>query len=433
MELISGSDIDLAWRSALKSGVDPYLHKAELRDFLIDSEQEQIGIRASIEHLQTLKKEHPDFFTSFDYGWSFQEEAYWFGIEANNQARALQQLCTYWDGCKAEQIKPFPVDSVVLRKTFTTRFDLATPSYIHSNQYHFISIPSGFHEISLFLMSIVEAVALGESAKNNVAAWKRVVSKEWTPSESDTPPAILLEAIASVISDTAKDWNPHELDSREIISQEVDYFRQEGPRLNEMELSDFIKDSSFVLLDYAIAHELAHRMRCDESIDFLKDLDGYLQQEKEADFRAFELYASSWGYRSELLDGSPFEEPGRILLGPMMFFIFTSLRWALLHSILTRRIDIYKNHDWAERLAREKIVFEVERKRAWAVTDLFKHYAVYIKKRGFSLSNKDADQLKQLSLQTQNCVRVIHQTVATIPQTDFQKACDIVDHYSPTF
>lgn len=431
MERVSPRHIVSAWSERLSAGADPFLNNPALKAALLDPAREAPGITASVKHIEMLRKNHGSYFDNHDYDWSFSEDAYWFGAEANLQARALQQTACYWDGCREHGIDSLPTDFIVIRKSFASRFDLATPSYNTRGGMHFIVVPGGFHETALFLLTTL--VERKSPLLSRDDSWNAVFDLDGFDFEPDAPPAVLIEAIARAIADRAKDWDPNAPDAGDAIAHEVAYFRTDAPRLTERSLPKFVHDAAYALTDYAIAHEIGHRMDGDQAINYLDQPEGYLAQEKQADFNGFQLFAGSWGYRSEILKDAPLEDPGRILFGPLIFFVFSSLRWALVHGVLAKRIKTTADEALAARLQRERQVFAAERQRAWAMIELFKPYAAYIAKRGQRLTTDDAEKLQRIGAATQSASTFIANAIDAIPETDFTEACAVADKLAPTF
>ncbi len=421
----------MAWNNIIKSGIDPYLNNEKAKEVLLDSEREAVGINTSINHIKMLRNNHPAFFNSVDYNWAFNPDAYWFATDANWQARALQQMACHWDGCLSHGLEVEPSSKVVLRKTFVCRFDLATPSYLSREKFHFILIPSGFHEVSFLLLTTLADLTRNKMSHSDEDGWHSIF-KETTLNESE-PPYRLIEAISRTIADTAKDWNPFSSDASNKIAQKVAYFRPTEESLENTTLPTFVHDAFYALADYAISHELGHRLNEDCPIDMLKHPELFLEQEKRADRKGFELFASSWGYRSEILDAAPLDEPGRILFGPLVFFLFSSLRWSLLHGVLCKRLDTVSSPELADRLKREIEAFGIERKRAFAMTNLFKPYAAYIAKRGYKLSLNDAERLTTFATIGKMLSEIISKVIQSIPNKEFIEACRIAEKLSPDF
>ena len=122
------NEITQAWQQVLANGIDPYLDKTTVLGALLDPVRESPGIEASLLHMRMLKSNHEKFFSKFDYAWVDDSRAYSFALESNLQARLLQQLCTYWDGCKTSDTDIQPLTDIVIRRTFTSKFTLATPT-----------------------------------------------------------------------------------------------------------------------------------------------------------------------------------------------------------------------------------------------------------------------------------------------------------------
>lgn len=317
---ITPEAIRAEWTTAV-IGLDPIFFHAEARRFIVDPAVEAARIRTAIAHEAVLRPAAPDFFATVDYDWAFDPASWDRGIDAVFQMRVLQMLSALHGHPWAR----FDLDFariVVRRVDSVTAFD-CSPRLVRAPSLRFVVMPFVFSELAgLLLRGFAEWI--GRDAR---ADWDALIGP--AADEIGECPPSLRQAIARMLTDSAFDlFSPIEQPAW-TLRRMTPWFAgaREFHETGENNLAE--AHLSHALHDFALAHELGHAVLGHGRAIPGEDRIG---RELAADDLAMQLYAKSWGWRDDLLDGAPLGQAPRNLLGPIMFVWFCEWQLTLVFA-----------------------------------------------------------------------------------------------------
>lgn len=178
---------------------------------------------------------------------------------------------------------------------------------------------------------------------------------------------------------------------------------------------------TYSFIDFAIGHELGHRLLGHQGT--AGDRDDRLAAEKDADRLGFHLFSTSWGWRDEILDGSPLSSAARIVLGPLTFAAFE--RWyaaALLGlAVACQRAGSDAGFD----VFGMKRIREEARARTRDTAQLVAGYKAAIAKGGVNLNEIDTAVIGALSRSMVAFVGTTMTSASSVPAGQIRLAREI--------
>lgn len=317
MTRLTPERIKRVWASAVSAyGLDPVLNDTRASQALFRQPLDLANLPATLSAMAIVRDKTPEFFEAYDYDWAFEPTIWQKSLEANYQSRALQHLTMVHRSPYHDPNWQF--GDVVLRYAFQTDALFSSPFHLEHQGLHFVTVPFAFNEVVLLLFaafvdsfaglssdwtSLQDTKAQNDGPKRVSPYLKHLFLRMLTtdgfhPALSGEPPMDVAKKTVSWFSDAAE------------------VYGAAGPLLDHLTLS---------LIDYALAHELGHRILGHSGVTRLNDAAARTTAEIDADRVGFHLYTTSWGWRDELLDDAPLGQLARILLGPITFGMFE--RW----------------------------------------------------------------------------------------------------------
>lgn len=319
--MIERRDVELAWNS-IAHQFDPIHGDSEGDALLRNPDAERAGIRSALDHIELVDRIEGGALEGLGYQFVRDETVWSRASEAVFQARALQQIL-HWIKLNPEDAPA--LDNVVVRQTFSTSFAFATPQHVAVGAIHFVVIPFVYTELLMMSAKALNEMLAGDEAGD---AWAAMASgKPWDATQA---PGALRQLIARMLSDHAFHAAEPGENAMSRLQAASGWLRRDESREAPGALETHL---SYAALDFAIAHEIGHRV-----IQFAKpDTPSGPMLEEAADLIAIRLFAGSWGWRDDIFDGCPLGDGGRILLGPIWFFYSAQLLF-MLRALLAARV-----------------------------------------------------------------------------------------------
>lgn len=407
--MIDRAAIEAAW-NRIAHMLDPVHGDAEADMLLRNRAFEQEAIDHAVAHIDLINRADIGAIDALDYGFARDPLVWRRGSEAVYQARALQQLGHWWALNPADAPA---LGNVVLRHSFATSFSFGTPQHVIDavdEPIHFIIIPFVYTELLMLLAKALNSMLAGSEDGD---AWAAMLSDE--AADRVTVPPALKQLFARILSDHA--FHPAEPGDNPTVSLKaqsdwLDY--DEGDRVP----GALETHLAYSALDFAIAHELGHRI-----LHFMKpDTPSGPMLEEGADLIGIRLFAASWGWRDDILEGCPLSEGGRVLLGPIWFFYSAQLLFTLQELLGERTAAVAPE----ARLARARgkpahhlslIVDRWSRQKT-----VLNQYAEILGAFGAGISEQDGIVLGRLVVTLEAFSDALPDWVAQIPEDDIRYA-----------
>lgn len=192
---------------------------------------------------------------------------------------------------------------------------------------HFIAVPFAFNETVLLLFG-----AFLDKFDGIGSTWASVEAQKPASNADRMSPYLehlLLRMLTTDRFHPSMSGEP----PMDVVKRDVAWFAdarevhgQPGPLMDHLTMS---------LIDYALAHELGHRLLDHTGITRLAGLEARIAAEIDADRVGFHLFTTSWGWRDELMDEAPLSPLARIVLGPLCFSMFERWYSAVLSGFAT--------------------------------------------------------------------------------------------------
>lgn len=404
--MITPKRIYEVWLKACRSyGFDPVELDEEAKMLLHRDSFDIDGIDASIKHMNMLRDNVPGFFKEYNYEWAFDANVWRKSLEANFQARAFQQLSSLW----SLPNKPNNLDfsNVVLRYTFASNVDPCTPNYITYEDISFLRMPYSFSEMVMLFTR-----AFSDLVKCNADVWEFTL-----PNDDYVSPYIKQILLRHLTDDNFHSSDPGE-NPADTVKRESGWFSDATKGTKKQDNLEILL--SYSLIDFAIAHELGHRLLChkhNENDYLFRDQD----KEIEADRLGFTLYATSWGWRDEIIAENLLSEGARILVGPLIFHMFNewymTLKTAIL--LLKKNSNIATSAKYSTQL---KSDVSENKKRFIQNMKLVNKYEQSILARGYKFSQTDRKAFTSLATSMAKFNESLVLSVQSIPGHDFHLA-----------
>lgn len=404
--MIDRAAIDAAW-DRVAHQLDPVHGDAEADALLRDHATERPGIECAIEHIELVNTTDGGAIDALGYGFAHDPLVWRRASEAVYQARALQQL-GHW--CSINQADSPALVNVVLRQTFATSFAFGTPRHVVdavAEPIHFVVVPFAYAELLMLSAKTLNALIAGDEASD---AWA-VLSA--TVSDAAAPPPAMRQLLARLLTDHAFHASEPGDNPTAILQAHSTWFEYDegdrAPGALETHLS-------YAALDFAIAHEIGHRILH----HLAPDTPGGLLLEEGADLVGLRLFAASWGWRDDVFEGCPLSDGGRVLLGPIWFFHSASVLLTLqrllgerLHAVAPTAPLAKARHKPARHLA--TVVERWSRQKA-----ILAQYAEIADAHGAISDGRDAEVLRRLAAALDALARALPRWVEQIPEEDLR-------------
>lgn len=280
-------------------------------------------VEGALNHIRMLDRHEGNLLGPMDYKFCLDRRLWRHGLEAVLQARVLQQVLVWGNRSPADQAA---LRGIVLRLTFDTNYCYAPPLIRQHRDINFVVMPFVYQELLL-----LPAAALAElhASRSDGDCWHLLTTPVSRLSDDAPPPRSFRKLVARMITNNAFDPNIDRENPVALLSRASPWFK--GVDDDAPEPEDIVTVLGYSGQDFALAHEIGHRISKDGG-----DEEGDLQAEMAADLAGFRLFAASWGWRDEVLDGCPLQSTARILLGPIWFFFSASLLVVLRQELLNR-------------------------------------------------------------------------------------------------
>lgn len=402
--------IDTLWELAnRRQGLDPVFGDAEAEAHLHKAPSDMARLPANIAGMKTIRSIEPAFFAAHDYAWVFEPSVWRRSLEANYQARALQQLSGLWRSPHRPDGLQF--ENVVLRETFHTGADPCTPFHIAIEEANFIVVPFSFNEFALLLVR-----AFLDWAGCLEAGWPGLHTPQ--PSEREPSP-FLRHAILRLLTSDAFQPGFHGPTPMERVKRRSSWFAP-AQEFDDAD-RDMVTHLSYALIDFAIAHELGHSVlgHAGENAPSCLRLD----KEHGADAMGFQLFATSWGWRDEILDTCPLSQGARILVGPLIFHMF--VKWHLALRAGISRVAL-RCGDVSTSLLRSFDTDSTESAaRSNAAFTQMSQYEDEIARRGYKLNADDTAIYQRLTESMVGFLFHVMEAGASVPDEDYRIAVEV--------
>ena len=316
MSRLTPERIEEVWaEAAAKYGLDPVVNDQWASNNLFRQPFDLESLPATLAAMEIVRDKTPTFFDAHDYDWAFGTGVWQKSLEANYQSRSFQHLSMLHRSPYRDPA--WQLDKVVVRYAFQTDALTASPFHLEHDGLHFITVPFVFNETLMLLFA-----AFLDTIGGIGAGWAALEESDAAVDDTRISPNLKHLLLRMLTTDGFHPSIPGE-PPMDVVKREVAWFADAeevagvpGPLMNHLTMS---------LIDYALAHELGHRLLDHRGVTRLEDLDARIAAEIDADRVGFHLFTTSWGWRDELMDDAPLGELARIMLGPLCFAIFE--RW----------------------------------------------------------------------------------------------------------
>lgn len=284
-------------------------------------------VEGALDHIRMLDRHEGNLLGPMDYEFCLDRRLWRRGLEAVLQARVLQQVLVWGHRSPADRAA---LRGIVVRLTFDTNFCYAPPLIRQHKGINFVVMPFVYQELLL-----LPAAALAElhASRSDGDCWHLLTDPLTGLSGDAPPPRSFRKLVARMITSKAFDPNIDGENPVAFLSRASPWFM--GVDDDAPDPEDIVTVLGYSAQDFALAHEIGHCASEDGGSE-----EGGIQAEMAADLAGFRLFAASWGWRDEVLEGCPLQSTARILLGPIWFFFTASLlagiRQGLLNCVATR-------------------------------------------------------------------------------------------------
>lgn len=316
MTRLTPERIERVWaEAAAKYGLDPVVNDRRASEALFRQPFDLESLPATLAAMEIVREKTPAFFDAHDYDWAFGPAVWQKSLEANFQSRSFQHLSMLHRSPFRDPA--WQLDRVVVRYAFQTDALTASPFHLEHDGLHFITVPFVFNETLMLLFAAFLETIGGQSV-----GWAALEEGDGSGDGTRISPYLKHLFLRMLTTDGFHPSAPGE-PPMDVVKREVAWFADAeevegapGPIMDHLTMS---------LIDYALAHELGHRLLDHRGVTRLADLDARVTAEIDADRVGFQLFTTSWGWRDELMDDAPLGQLARIMLGPLCFTIFE--RW----------------------------------------------------------------------------------------------------------
>lgn len=403
--MIDRAAVAAAW-DRIAHMLDPLHDDAEADSLLRDPAAERAGIDRALSHIELVNATSGGAIDALGYGFVRDPGLWRRATEATFQARALQQISQWWSINRGDAPA---LTNVVVRHSFATSFAFGTPQHIPSDDIHFIVVPFVYLEFLMLSAKALNAMLAGDEEGD---AWAALSAAP--PLAPEVPPA-MKQLFARMLSDHAfHAAAPGENPTVRLKAQSRWLHYDEGERAP----GALETHLSYAALDFAMAHELGHRL-----IHTLHpEVTEATRLEEMADLVGFRLFAASWGWRDDIFAGCPLSEAARNLLGPLWFFYSATLLFTLRQLLGARVRAFAPSAALARALDRQGRHLTLLTGRWSRQQETMDQYMEVLTKFGASLSDGDSVLIERLA----SALLVFNESlplwVEAIPEADLRFA-----------
>lgn len=393
--------------------LDPVHGDAEADALLRSRAVEQNVIDQAVAHIDLVNRTDSGAVDALEYGFARDPLVWRRGTEAIYQARALQQIGHWWALNPADAPA---LRNVVLRHTFATSFSFGTPQHVVDavgEPIHFIVIPFVYTELLMLSARALNAWLAGSEGDD---AWVGLIADITV--DGTVVPSAMKQLFARILSDHAFHAAEPGDNPTVALKAQSDWLDDDGgdraPGALEIHLS-------YSALDFAIAHEIGHRI--------LYHLDPDAPSgpilEQSADLIGIRLFAASWGWRDDILAGCPLSESARVLLGPIWFFYSAKLLFRLQQLLGERTAPLTPLSPLARAGTKPAHHLALIVDRWTHQKTLLGHYAEILNAFGAGISETDNSILARFAEALEAFAEALPHWVAQIPERDIRFAASL--------
>ena len=413
--LVSSEDVISSW-AAIEHLYDPIAADEDAKAVLHESARHIDGIEEAIKHIDLIDSEHAGALSRLGYGFCKDPGVWRTKTEAVLQARALQQVAACCHSLGRDDSR---LARIVVRHTFDPRFHMPTPSWIPhpASGLSFIVMPFVYQEILLLTAKSVVQFVTGSS---NGDVWNALEANNSQDFSAYRPaPPALRQFIARLL--TAEAFDPIDPGENPFSRLKTlsPWFADASETVGEP--TPFETALAYSAQDFSISHELGHSLTDASQVDVI-DL---LQVEIAADEAGFGLYAVSWGWRDEILEGTPLSQAARIVLGPLWFYFTATLTFTLMTLVAARVAAVSPAN--MESFSGKCHLNHIEQlaQRWQGASNLLSRHISLVKSYSGEFSSEDEEMLMRLVGLLDGYVRSLQHWVASIPDADLLAALSV--------
>lgn len=315
----TAAEVATAW-AEIADLYDPVDADPVATQVLRDASEHEGPIAAALEHFKLVDAAEGQLLSSLGYDFCFERRLWRRGIEAVLQARVLQQVLVW---AKLAPKDRAALENIVVRHTFHADLSFATPLLRRHGRFNFIVVPFVYQELLLLSAATLAQTACPRGAAD---AWELLDGSSTDATSNTPPPPPFRKLVARVLTSPAFDASSSAENPVSALSMSSGWFSGVDTAADPTDMESVLAYSA---QDFALAHEIGHCLSAG-------DAETYLRTEQAADLSGLRLYAASWGWRDELLEGCPLGQGARVLLGPIWFFFSAGLLYSIKHAIARR-------------------------------------------------------------------------------------------------
>ena len=306
---------------------EPTKGYTKLWDILCDEQEHRSGITDALEHIRLIDQKTNGVLTELGYGYCFDPALWAHAREAKYQARALE-LVGEW--CVYHPNEGPLLTNIVVRTLFSIGYTYLPPRIIFHKGISFLMFPHAYEEA---IHSIVALFLETYSQSKTSTIWDTLVAAESNklPCPPEEAPAAFRWLVGRMLVSGRAEHDlrcrKETVDRLDALCAEQDWFSP-AFKYQQYKPEPFETVITNSIIDFAIAHEVGH---------IFSHKNGEGTMESDADFKGFLLFATSWGWRDERLEGCPFSSPIRTILGPI-WFLFTAILLLKLRECLEKKL-----------------------------------------------------------------------------------------------
>lgn len=399
--MIDRVQINTAW-NGIAHTLDPLHADTEADILLRNREVESPGIEAALQHIELIDRTIGGVVDELGYGFVRDAGVWRRSNEAVFQARALQQLSRWWKISPDD--RPF-LDGVVVRHTFATGFAFGTPQHIPAGDIHFIVVPYAYLELLMLTAKAFDVVLAGCEEGD---AWTPLVGTD-NVDRSSTIPGALKQLFARILTDHAFHPAVPGENPTDALKRAFAWFEYTDGDRSAGALETHL---SYSALDFALAHELGHRIIHSATATPPKGL----ELELLADTMGFRLFAASWGWRDDIVADAPIGLGGRVLLGPIWFFYSARLLFTLRSLLGQRMSDIAPRSPAAIELSKPNKHVALLHQRWGEQKRILEQYTSALAGSGEDITEEDLRILARLSDEAIAMIDALPGYIEAIPE-----------------
>ena len=417
---LTAYDVLATWNKA-RGPFDDIGKNPEFRQIVAPIEKVAASNAKAIELLQDLHTKTPDFFAQYDYEWALDPAAYQTGGEAALQLRLLRGLTCLYDWRNRAGQSHLIYDGLVARQPLVANYAFWVPRHLPSQDgLHFLLMPLSFYREGHALMRSFTRFC---GARDPRDSWRACTTPVDDNEVSDADPD-LREAIAQ---SAPLPFSGHDAYTpgivRELREASSWFAEAAGDPDGDRAADAFVGDTMNLLSEFILFHEAGHRLH--EHV-----ADGRnLASEEQADQRAMELFAASWGWRSRVVTADLLDEPAKIALGPILFTRVIPIYVHLGHKLRARLSVALDDEHLRKTLEETRSTWDELRFRCAAIQGLLGGLLENYAQSGEGISATSRKALKALAGNLDAYVGYLDHALEQMPEEAVTHAARIIDRY----